>query len=768
MPKCSRRTTVTVANLLLSRSSSAFHQLLSCKSPSLALQLHFSVATLQSNSHKDDGRHNDCNGKRQDGNETELPIHHKIFKSPAKMGSYQSGDSSFYSLIETYANNCDFESLEKVLGRMKRENRVFLEKSFILVFRAYGKAGFPGKALELFDRMADEFQCKRTVKSFNSVLNVVIHAGLFRQALEFYDHVVSSKHVNISPNVLSFNLIIKALCKLGLVDKAIQVFRDMPVRQCDPDVYTYCTLMDGLCKEDRIDEAVSLLDEMQVEGCFPNPPTFNVLINGLCKKGDLARAGKLVDNMFFKGCVPSEVTYNTLIHGLCLKGKLDKAVSLLDRMVSSKCVPNEVTYGTVINGLVKQGKALEGVQVLVSLEHRGHSVNEYVFSTLISGLFKEGKPEDGMKLFKGMIEKRCKLNTVVYSVVIDGLCKDGKADEALEILSEMENKGIVPNAFTYSSLMKGFFEIGKSHKAIEVWKAMAKEKCVENDICYSVVIDGLCKTGSIEEAMIVWTQMLHKGCKPDVITYSSMIHGLCCSGSLEDALKLYNEMLCQEPNSQPDIVTYNILFDALCNRSSLSTAIDLLNRMLDRGVDPDVITCNIFLRALGEKIDPPQDGTEFLDELVVRLFKRQSTLGASQILGVMLQKFLLPKASTWGIAVQEFCRPKKVQVAIERCRNNVYGLVGLRRELDGRLRRVARYEVHALVIAAVATIPSSSMFPAMMNAAKSPSSILNSVFFRSSSHLLQLPLVGRVRQYVDRDLVSSPRKTATDLHNVHS
>ncbi|KAK9937242.1 hypothetical protein M0R45_014045 [Rubus argutus] len=197
----------------------------------------------------------------------------------------------------------DFRSLEKVLDRMKHERRVFIERSFIAMFKACGKAHLPNKAVELFHRMVDEFQCRRTVKSFNSVLNVIVQEGHYSHALDFYSHVVGNNNMNISPNVLSYNLIIKAMCRFGLVDKAVEKFREMPVRGCTPDVFTYCTLMDGLCKENRIDEAVFLLDEMQIEGCSPSPATFNVLIDAICKKGDLARAAKLIDNMFLKGCV---------------------------------------------------------------------------------------------------------------------------------------------------------------------------------------------------------------------------------------------------------------------------------------------------------------------------------------------------------------------------------------------------------------------------------------------------------------------------------
>ncbi|XP_020965463.1 pentatricopeptide repeat-containing protein At4g20090 isoform X2 [Arachis ipaensis] len=480
-----------------------------------------------------------------------------------KWGSYSPGDLTFYSLIENYASSFDFVSLEKVLDQMKREKRVFIEKNFIVMFKAYGKAHLPEKAVDLFRRMEVEFQCKKTVKSLNSVLNVIIQDGLFNRALEFYSDVDASTSLNIQPNVLTFNLIIKALCKLGLVDKAIEAFREMPPRGCAPDTYTYSTLMDGLCKEGRIDEAILLLDEMQIE-------------------------------------------------------------------------------------------------------ERGHRGNEHIYSSLISGLFKEGKSEEAMRLWKEMVEKGCQPNTIVYSALIDGLCRVGKPDEARKLLVEMKNKGYLPNSFTYSSLMKGFFNIGDSHNAILVWKEMTASNSNHNEVSYSILINGLCKDGKLMEALMAWKQMLSRGIKLDVIAYSSMIHGFCNAQLVEQGLKLFHQMLCQ-PETQPDVVTYNILFHALCMQNSISRAIDVLNIMLDQGCDPDYITCDIFLRALRERVNPPQDGAEFLDELVVRLIKRQKVVGASKTIEVMLQKFLLPKGSTWATVVKHLCKPKKVRETIREC-----------------------------------------------------------------------------------------------------
>uniref|UniRef100_A0A1J3FSG9 Pentatricopeptide repeat-containing protein n=2 Tax=Noccaea caerulescens TaxID=107243 RepID=A0A1J3FSG9_NOCCA len=141
---------------------------------------------------------------------------------------------------------------------------------------------------------------------------------------------------------------------------------------------------------------------------------------------------------------------------------------------------------------------------------------------------------------------------------------------------------------------------------------------------------------------------------------------------MDAALRLYHEMLCQEdPKSQPDVVTYNILLDGLCMQRDVSRAVDLLNSMLDRGCDPDVITCNTFLKILSEKSDSCEERRRFLEELVVRLLKRQRVYGACKIVEVMLDKYLTPKAATWEMIVPLICRPKKTNASIDKCWMNL-------------------------------------------------------------------------------------------------
>ncbi|KAK1279813.1 Pentatricopeptide repeat-containing protein [Acorus gramineus] len=402
------------------------------------------------------------------------PLPDSLFESPPRAGPHTLGDSTFHNMVLSYADAGDLRSLDLLLDRMRRDRRSLGETLLVRVVKAYGKARRVDDALDLFDGLSEEFHIRRTVRSFNSALNVLVAEGLVDRALGFYARF---REEGVSPNGLTFNLLIKVLCRSGSVDRATEVFRGMYGHGCTPDVFAYGTLMDGLCREGRTDEAVALLDEMHVEGVLPSVVVYNVLVRRLCLDGDFARVSRLVDNMHLKGCAPNEATYNTIIHGLCLKGRVEKAVGILERMVSNGCRPNEVTYGTIIDGLVKQNRASDAIKVLSLMEEKGLKANEFVYSSLVSGLFKAGNSKLAMEIWRQMEENGCKANIVVYTALVDGLCRGGDIEEAKRVLLEMSEKGFKPNVFTYSALMRGLFETGKTEDAIGVWNDMIDNGC---------------------------------------------------------------------------------------------------------------------------------------------------------------------------------------------------------------------------------------------------------------------------------------------------
>jgi len=64
------------------------------------------------------------------------------------------------------------------------------------------------------------------------------------------------------PGLVSYNTLIDGLCKHCKINKAQQIFHEMPKHGLNPDVVTYNTLISGFCKVGNLGKAKELLREI--------------------------------------------------------------------------------------------------------------------------------------------------------------------------------------------------------------------------------------------------------------------------------------------------------------------------------------------------------------------------------------------------------------------------------------------------------------------------------------------------------------------------
>ena len=73
----------------------------------------------------------------------------------------------------------------------------------------------------------------------------------------------------ILPNVVTFSIVVDALCKERKTEDAEHVFQVMIQKGDNPNVITYNSLMDGYCLQGRMEEARRVFDMMMAVGLAP-------------------------------------------------------------------------------------------------------------------------------------------------------------------------------------------------------------------------------------------------------------------------------------------------------------------------------------------------------------------------------------------------------------------------------------------------------------------------------------------------------------------
>lgn len=136
-----------------------------------------------------------------------------------------------------------------------------------------------------------------------------------------------------TPNVVTYNLIIRGLSHAGKMQRAMDFLEKMKFVGCKPNVQTYNILIRYWFEEGEIEKGLELFETMGKSGTsLPNFDTYNVVISAMFvrkRSEDMLVAGKMVMEMVERGHLPRRFMFNRVLNGLLLTGNQSFAKELL-------------------------------------------------------------------------------------------------------------------------------------------------------------------------------------------------------------------------------------------------------------------------------------------------------------------------------------------------------------------------------------------------------------------------------------------------------
>lgn len=357
--------------------------------------------------------------------------------------------------------------MEQIVEQMKRETTRFIPTEIIFcnIINYYARARLPDRALRIYDQIP-AFQCRRTVKSFNTLLNGMLYCKRF----EKFNELVRDINVYAQPDVCTCNILINAAVNFGDLESAREVFDEMSKRGVLPNVVTFGTMVNGLCRNGELGEAFKLKEEMvEVFNLRPSVSVYVALIKGLCKAGEVDSAFGLKKEMVENEVKLDSSVYSTLIAALFKAGRRGEVEGLLDEMRLGGCKPDVVYYNSLISGYCNDKDFDSGFGVLKEMVEEGVKPDVVTYNTIIGAYCRQGKLREANDLFEEMPSRECKPDIITYRMLFDGLCGDIQLVEATSILDEMVFKGLYPRDTSVSNFMDKLVEKGEMKL---VWKAL--------------------------------------------------------------------------------------------------------------------------------------------------------------------------------------------------------------------------------------------------------------------------------------------------------
>ncbi|KAF2306846.1 hypothetical protein GH714_021976 [Hevea brasiliensis] len=235
----------------------------------------------------------------------------------------------------------EFQSLLSALCRYKNvqdaEHLIFSQKdvfpfntkSFNIVLNGWCNViGSPRQSDRIWREM-----CRRGIR-YDAVSYASIITCYQRQ--EAINLMKTIEDKGIAPNTVTYNSLIKPLCKARKVDEARGVFDEMLQRGHTPTIQTYHAFFRVLRTGE---EVFALLEKMRKMGCQPITDTYVMLIRKFCRWRQFDDVFKLWNEMSENGIGPDRSSYIVLIHGLFLNGKLEAAYKYYTDMKQKQLLP---------------------------------------------------------------------------------------------------------------------------------------------------------------------------------------------------------------------------------------------------------------------------------------------------------------------------------------------------------------------------------------------------------------------------------------------
>lgn len=357
-------------------------------------------------------------------------------------------------------------------------------------------------------------------------------------------------------NVAAWNALIAGYVDYGYGEEALDCLQEMQLKGVSPDRVTFVLLLKACGSVQAIGTGRQIHAEIERQGLVEGDCMLaNTLISLYAKCGLLAMAREMYDKLQ----VQDVVSRATLLVGYAEHGKPEEILrSIIDQQEIDD-VPDAVTFLCSLKACGSIGAEMEGQKLHFEIERQGILEKDpAIGNTLINMYAKCGL----LSLTQQMFNRLSVHDVVSWTVLIASLVEQERGEEALMRLEEMQVEGIFPSAATFVCSLKACTIIGAKMKAEEIFADIERQGLAENVDVANTAVSMFAKLGLLARAQEVFDKISDR----DVVTWNALMAGYIMAGKSGSVFNKFYRMLGE--GIDPDLVTFVIVLKA-CSRSLL-------------------------------------------------------------------------------------------------------------------------------------------------------------------------------------------------------
>ncbi|XP_057847940.2 pentatricopeptide repeat-containing protein At4g30700-like [Cryptomeria japonica] len=389
-----------------------------------------------------------------------------ILQACAKIGAVEEGmevhrrtvESGFLlhdivvtALMDMYAKCGSVQKSHKLFRKIRQQDVV----SWTTIITGYTQNGFVEKSLQIFKQM-QLGGIKPNSTTFASILPAYSKMGALEQGMEIHQKVIENGFLS---DIVVVTTLINMYAKCGSIQKARDLFEETP----QVNLVSWNTLIVGYAQNGLVEEALEIFKQMQLADAKPDSSTLANILPVCGKLGALGQGMEIHQRIIKSRCLSDVVLVTALIDMYAKCGNIMEARKLFDKLHN----PNSVSWTVMIAGYAMHGYCKEAIKLFELIKHSTTNPGHIDFVCVLYACSHAGLVDEGCNYFNEMSNSYSITPTMDHYVcIIDLLGRAGYLGEALNFIIKMP---IQPEVVVWMCLVGSC----RSHKNVNIGEFVA-------------------------------------------------------------------------------------------------------------------------------------------------------------------------------------------------------------------------------------------------------------------------------------------------------
>lgn len=467
----------------------------------------------------------------------------KVIHAQSLKSEVGSKGSLGNTIVDFYAKCGNVGSAEKAFNCLENKD-VFAWNSLLSMYSNKG----------LLERVVKSFELMWNCKVFpNEFTFAMVLSSCTRLVNIQYGRQVHCSVIKMGFELISFcqGALIDMYAKCNCISDARKVFNSM----VELDTVAWTTMISGYVQVGMLEEALQVFKDMQRVGGFLDQVAYVTVINACVGLGRLDDAC----NLFSQMPNPNDVAWNVMISGHAKRGYEVEAVNFFLQMRKGGVKPTRSTLGSLLSAISSLAALDFGLIVHAMAIKQGLDSNVYVGSSLINMYAKCEKIDAANRIFHYLSEK----NVVLWNAMLGGYAQNGYADEVIRLFTNMKACGLHPDQFTYTSILSACSCLENLEMGRQLHSVIIKNQFASNLFVGNALVDMYAKSGDLKEARNQFELIRNR----DNVSWNAIIVGYVQEGDEDEAFYMFRRMYLH--GIVPDEVSLASILSACANVQAL-------------------------------------------------------------------------------------------------------------------------------------------------------------------------------------------------------